>query len=232
MRKSGSAHSSLAPLDAVEPKIRTRVAKPPPPAKPAGLALRPRSAAKVTPVLPQSVEGTDQASRGSPTEHERSTRAELSVEIRAAPKVSRTPSNRSSRPRLAPPPPPPKKPNPPPPPQKPPRDQKRVSVVEPASEICKHQLSAQVTVEQRSVSPSAGCDEKPRPSAPTIPLPQPPVPDPSDYDGGEYECYERIDFCSDSQPSSERTETETEPQSARDRLSETILELFLPVLAG
>ncbi|KAK5976838.1 hypothetical protein GCK32_011860, partial [Trichostrongylus colubriformis] len=93
----------------------------------------------------------------------------------------------------------------------------RVSVVQeqPCTDIYQQLPSPEETF--NPPAPSTSCDEGLRPSVPTIPLPQPP--DSPEDDNGEYECYERIDFCYESQPSSGRTETDRSP--GRDRLSET-----------
>ncbi|KAK6018404.1 hypothetical protein OSTOST_16013, partial [Ostertagia ostertagi] len=77
----------------------------------------------------------------------------------------------SSRPRLAPPPPPPKKPGlSPTPPEKPPREQTRISVEVPCSEI--YQQLPSPKGDPTPQPPSTSCDDGPIPRVPTIPLPQ------------------------------------------------------------
>ncbi|EYC33820.1 hypothetical protein Y032_0001g11 [Ancylostoma ceylanicum] len=244
MRKCGSAHSNLCTVQPVEIKPRVRREKPPPPQKPVDLAQRAMTWSKCSQPGPSS-------KRSPLPERESSTPREQTngnaTEVAEVPTVSSTPStSRNSRPRLAPP--------PPPPPKKPARLISRDQTSENKPRLYREISSSSLNVEtisdsiyQQLPSPeealprsprlpsSAVPDERPRPSVPTIPLPLPPQSH-EDPDDDDYECYEQIDYSSDTLTidgsvvdcSAESSVTYkasgSEPTTARDRRSETFAE--------
>nr|CDJ97049.1 Dbl homology (DH) and Pleckstrin homology and Src homology-3 domain containing protein [Haemonchus contortus] len=228
MRKSESAHPNICSLEFTEPKPRSvesrvervRSAKPPPPAKPEGLSQRVKALSQGSTPAVSATTTSLPATRGSAAEHER-TEGKGPDEVKTAQPVVRTPSSsRSARPRLAPPPPPPKKPTPtssPTPPVKPPREQNRISLEQSSSKVLQQLPSSHNGSSSPVPPPSTSCGEGPRPSAPTIPLPQ--LPNTSSEGNGESSFYESIDFYNESQTTSGKGESDTSTNG--DRTSET-----------
>ncbi|KAK6733972.1 hypothetical protein RB195_017628 [Necator americanus] len=231
LRKSGSAHSNLCavqqPPEQNTPRMRRE--KPPPPAKPQDLAQRAMAWSQCSQPGPSTQ--TELQEREPSTTREQTNRT--SVEVSEVPTASSTPTtSRNSRPRLAPP--------PPPPPKKParliPRGQSSDSSdhitrveVDPFSNDIYQQLPSPEEKSPRAPS-SMVPDEYPRPSVPTIPLPLPPQS--HENPDEDCECYEEIDYSSDTLTKSSvdfssvdsaqaYTASGSEPATARDRRSET-----------